>query len=72
MKKMLALALKNGHKTLLLGDWGCGVFENDPVLIAKWFHEVFENDFKGKFEKVVFAIYTKNEEDLQPWNELFG
>lgn len=72
MKKMLALAHKNGHKTLLLCEWGCGVFENTPSSIAKWFHEVFENEFKGKFERVIFAIYTKDEEDLKPWKELFG
>ena len=71
IKKMLALALIKGHKTLILGAWGCGVFENDPPSMAKWFREAFDNEFAGKFEKVVFAIYSKDEKYIEPFRELF-
>lgn len=71
MTKLLALAHSKGHKTLILGAWGCGIFENDPEMVAKWFHEVLEHKFAGKFEKVVFAIYAKDEKYIQPFKELF-
>ena len=71
MAKLLALAHSKGHKTLILGAWGCGVFENDPEMVANWFHEVLAHKFPGKFEKVVFAIYAKDEKYIQPFKELF-
>ncbi|MCB0652052.1 MAG: TIGR02452 family protein [Saprospiraceae bacterium] len=71
IKKVLTLAYSKGHKTLILGAWGCGVFENDPASMAKWFHEVFQNEFAGKFKKVVFAIYSKEEVFIQPFRDLF-
>jgi uncharacterized protein (TIGR02452 family) len=39
-----------------LGAWGCGAFENDPYEIAKLFHRALEENFKGAYERVVFAI----------------
>ena len=47
------------HKNLILGAWGCGVFGNDPEVIAKLFEQYLINDFKGVFEKVIFAIPGK-------------
>lgn len=71
IKKVLALANNKGHKTLILGAWGCGVFENDPEMIARLFHGVLEAEFAGKFEKVVFAIYSKDERFSEPFKSLF-
>jgi uncharacterized protein (TIGR02452 family) len=71
INKMLALAHSKGHKTLILGAWGCGVFENEPSDIAQWFKDAFERKFDGKFEKIVFAIYAKDEKYIQPFKELF-
>ena len=34
---VLALAAACGHRSLLLGAWGCGVFRNDPALVADAF-----------------------------------
>ncbi len=70
--KVLAVAQENGHQHLVLGAWGCGVFQNDPVDIAQCFHEVLEQEFKGVFETVVFAIYTKEERLIAPFKALFG
>jgi uncharacterized protein (TIGR02452 family) len=71
ISKMLALAHSKGHKTLILGAWGCGVFENEPPAIAQWFQDAFSTIFEGKFEKVVFAIYSRDEKYIQPFKELF-
>jgi uncharacterized protein (TIGR02452 family) len=42
MEKVLALALVRGHKNLILGAWGCGVFQNDPKDVAAYFRSASE------------------------------
>lgn len=69
---VLAIALEKKHDTLVLGAWGCGVFDNKPTDIANWFKEALEGTFKGQFKRVVFAIKTKDEERyLVPFQETF-
>lgn len=72
---VLEVAVANGHKTLLLGAWGCGVFQNDPAAVADAFgHWLDSNQFRGSFERVVFAIYdrTKSEGTLRAFRERFA
>lgn len=52
---VLAVARAHGHRTLLLGAWGCGVFENDPHVVAGAFFRWLE-DLGGAFDRVVFAV----------------
>lgn len=54
--RVLALAAHEGHDTLVLGAWGCGVFRNDPTDVALAFSEALAGPFEGVFERVVFAI----------------
>lgn len=55
---ILGVARDQGHRSLVLGAWGCGVFKNPPDLVADAFAEWLENDsFAGAFERVVFAVY---------------
>ncbi len=68
--KMLALALSHGNETLILGAWGCGVFKNDPKEIAELFKKYLHGKYKNKFKKVVFAILTKKEEMIKPFEEV--
>ncbi len=57
IRTILNIALKFGHKTLVLSAFGCGAFRNPPEKVALLFKEVFEEPvYKGVFEKVVFAI----------------
>ncbi|TDC58376.1 TIGR02452 family protein [Actinomadura sp. KC345] len=58
-RKLLAVALANGHRRLVLGAWGCGVFRNDPAEVAEVFAEQLrpEGPFAGRFEHVVFAVW---------------
>ncbi len=68
--KMLALALHQGNETLILGAWGCGVFKNDPNEIAELFKKHLHGKYKNKFKRVVFAILTKKEEMIKPFEEI--
>lgn len=58
IKKVLKVAAQNDHRILVLGAWGCGVFDNDPKMVSKLFKKYLgdEDTFKNEFEKVVFAI----------------
>ncbi|WP_294240235.1 TIGR02452 family protein [uncultured Chryseobacterium sp.] len=69
-EKMLALALHQGNETLILGAWGCGVFKNDPVEIAELFKKHLQGKYKNKFKRVVFAILSKKEEMIRPFEEI--
>ncbi|MEV4118652.1 TIGR02452 family protein [Micromonospora sp. NPDC049645] len=54
-RRVLEVAAAHGHRTLVLGAWGCGVFRNDPATVADAFaHALREID---RFDHVVFAIH---------------
>lgn len=72
IRKILAISLQNNHKSIVLGAWGCGVFQNDPQDIARYFKEVIESEYKNKFNTVVFAIYSKNERFINPFINEFN
>ncbi len=58
--KVLAAAVAHGHRRIVLGAWGCGVFRNDPSEVAEAFADALRPDggpFAGRFETVVLAIY---------------
>ncbi len=52
--KMLRIAKNRNHKVLILGAWGCGVFGNNPSMMARSFKAGIEK--VGNFEEIVFAI----------------
>ncbi|MFT4533772.1 MAG: hypothetical protein ACJA1A_000347 [Saprospiraceae bacterium] len=67
ISKVLAISHSNNHRILVLGAWGCGVFRNDPIDMARYFREVLEDDFKNVIEEIVFAVYSKNEKFITPF-----
>lgn len=72
MDKLFALCIDKGLDTLILGAWGCGVFQNEPKVIAQLFHTLLEGKYKGSFKKIVFAIYSKNQKFIEPFYNIFG
>ncbi|MBX7223555.1 MAG: TIGR02452 family protein [Blastocatellia bacterium] len=57
---VLAVAAQEGHRNVLLGAWGCGVFRNNPVQVADAFGEWLRSErFAGWFDRVVFAVYDR-------------
>lgn len=53
MKLALAI-LQTGAKNLVLGAYGCGVFRNDPKLIAAWWQELLEDEGMGQYFDSIF------------------
>ncbi|MDX3662769.1 TIGR02452 family protein [Streptomyces sp. ID05-26A] len=55
--RVLHVAASHGHRRLVLGAWGCGVFGNDPATVARIFGLALrDNRF---FEHVVFAVLDR-------------
>jgi uncharacterized protein (TIGR02452 family) len=59
----LVLAIAAAHKIdrLVLGAWGCGVFRNDPALVAKIFAELLDAKFANRFEQILFSVFDRTE-----------
>jgi uncharacterized protein (TIGR02452 family) len=58
---VLAVATAEKVDQLVLGAWGCGVFRNDPRLVARIFAELLKTKFADIFEHVAFAIFDRSE-----------
>lgn len=62
-RHILRVAAEQGHETLVLGAWGCGVFRNDPDEVAGIFAELLTDpELRGRFARIVFAIYDRSAE----------
>lgn len=73
-RKFLLLANQKQHKILILGAWGCGVFQNDENVIAKTFSELLKDEFAKCFETVIMAVYdtTQTKRIYQAFAETFA
>ncbi|MFD8954988.1 TIGR02452 family protein [Streptomyces xanthophaeus] len=49
----------HGYPRLVLGAWGCGVFRNDPALVAEAFRALPAGLFERVFERMVFGILDR-------------
>jgi uncharacterized protein (TIGR02452 family) len=72
--KVLGVAADQGHETLVLGAWGCGVFGNDARVVAELFYTALGHSFRGAFRRVIFAVLDWSEERrfVGPFERLFG
>ena len=61
-RRILALACERGCDNVVLGAFGCGVFRNDPVVVAEAFASVLP-DFMHSFRRIEFAVYCRDFED---------
>ena len=63
MDKMLFVFASHNVENLVLGAWGCGVFQNSPFDIARYFAEFLTGNGKyaGCFRKIIFAVFDRSE-----------
>lgn len=59
---VLSIASMHGVEHLVLGAWGCGVFRNEPRMVAKIFAEFLQTPgkFAGAFQSVTFAVLDRS------------
>lgn len=64
LQKLLWVAAQQQHRTVVLGAWGCGVFENRPAMVASLFAELLGDGgaFRGCFKQIVYAVFDRTEE----------
>ena len=60
---ILKAGAKHEADVLILGAFGCGVFQNPPELVAKAYCEAVKG-FEKYFETVEFAIYSPGENNV--------
>jgi uncharacterized protein (TIGR02452 family) len=53
---VLALAAWHGAESLVLGAWGCGVFRNDPDIVAEAFASHLLGAWSRRFRRVRFSV----------------
>ncbi|MBE9094040.1 TIGR02452 family protein [Tychonema sp. LEGE 07203] len=73
--KLLALALNKGCEAIVLGAWGCGVFRNDPSMVAQMFADFLlsNGQFAGRFKSVIFSVLDSSDQrkTFAEFNSLF-
>ncbi|TXS43284.1 TIGR02452 family protein [Streptomyces sp. uw30] len=60
-ERVLETAAAHGYRRLVLGAWGCGVFQNEPAQVAGAFRALLGSGgrFAGAFDHVVFGILDR-------------
>lgn len=69
-KRILEIAAHNNQETLILGAWGCGIFNNEPSFVATTFKNFIDNEFKGVFKEVLFAIPGKESHNYREFAKI--
>ena len=69
IKYILDIAEKEKQTTLILGAFGCGVFKNDPYIVADIFKTLLKTGIYS-FKKVIFAI--PDDTNFIPFNNTFN
>ncbi len=59
-ERVLEVAAAEGYRELVLGAWGCGVFGNEPAVVASAFRGLLTGNgrFADHFERAVFAVLS--------------
>ncbi|MFG2502811.1 TIGR02452 family protein [Streptomyces sp. NPDC048441] len=75
-ERVLETAAAHGYRRLVLGAWGCGVFQNDPAQVAEAFRALLDEGgrFRGYFEHIVFGVLdrTRGAVTRAAFEEAFG
>ena len=76
IERVIKLALAKGHKSIVLGAWGTGVFRNDPSVVARLFEDCLlrNESIRGKFDRVRFSVLdlTSTLRTFSAFNEIFA
>ena len=72
--KILAIGVDHEHDAIILGAWGCGAYGNDPKQIASLFQRALQENFKGAYRQVIFAIldWSTDKRLIGPFERAFA
>ena len=74
LKKRIRFVLNvlatEGKDYIILGAYGCGVFEQNPASVASIFKELVNNEFNGTFKLAVFAIPDENSDNFKAFRQV--
>jgi len=73
IRKIFAIAAKEGAQVLILGAFGCGAFRNPPKIVAGVFKEV-QAEYLTAFDTIEYAVfYTEREtENYRVFRDVLG
>ena len=75
MDKVLAVFAMHNVENLVLGAWGCGVFQNNPDDIARYFAGflIGNGKYAKCFRKVIFSVcdQSKKQEVIKAFQKVF-
>lgn len=54
--RVIEIAIHLKYRSLILGAWGCGAFQNDPMRTAESFRDAIDAFPTGSFDYIDFAI----------------
>jgi len=58
IRRVLEVAAAERVDNLVLGAWGCGIFANHPLAVARAFAREIES-LPSVFQTICFAIYSR-------------
>ena len=56
---VLGVAAALGYANVVLGAWGCGVFKNEPRVVAAAFRSLLGGHYFGRFKRVRFSVLDR-------------
>ena len=71
--KVLSVGIIHGHHSIVLGAWGCGAFGNDGYDMALLFRKALNENFRGSYQRIVFAIvdWSTDRRFIGPFETVF-
>lgn len=68
IEHVFKIAFEHDYEVLILGAIGCGAYKNPQEQVIEIFNEMLEK-YDGCFKKIIFAIYSKNDDNYDMFNE---
>jgi len=69
--RVLAIFAEHNCRDLVLSAFGCGVHGNEPKVVAEIYRDLLANEFRGRFDRVVFAIQPSRHANFKGFSEVF-
>lgn len=67
-----AVTFSGVNNPIILGAWGCGVFKNDPLVVAsQWYDLLIENKMANYFDSVIMAIPNSKSKTYRIFEDVF-